>query len=81
MSDRTGGIAIEIVEVLTKAWVEPFTTKSDFARLHANVVAMAASDGFLTTKIAAGLYSQHWKITPRGLTHLYSLLGITADGE
>lgn len=65
-----------MVEVLTRAWVSPFRTQSDFARAAASVVAMAASDGFITTKIAAGLYSQSWKVTPKGLAHLYNLNGM-----
>jgi hypothetical protein len=61
------------------AWVKPFKTKSDFARAYANVVAMAASDGYLTTRIAAGLYGQSWQVTPAGLAYLYSLNGM--EGE
>jgi hypothetical protein len=35
---------------------------------------MAASDGYLTTKIACGLYGNEWRITARGLKHLEALL-------
>lgn len=37
---------------------------------------MAASDGFLTTRIACGLYGTSWRITPNGLKHLNALLGM-----
>lgn len=67
---------IKMVAVLTRAWIAPFRTKSDFAREHASVVAMAASDGYLTTKIATGLYDQSWRVSPAGLTHLYCLNGM-----
>lgn len=64
-----------IVHVLDRAWKIPFSTKSDFAREHADVVAMAASDGLVTTKIAEGFYGRRWMITPKGLSHLYTLVG------
>lgn len=63
--------------VLERAWKYPFTTKSDFAREEADFVALAASEGYITTKVAAGLHENVWKITDRGLTHLYRLKGIT----
>jgi len=37
---------------------------------------MAASDGYLTTKVAAGFYNSEWKITPLGLRHLWALKGM-----
>jgi hypothetical protein len=69
-------IGPRLIEVLTMAWVRPFKTKSDFARAHADIVAMAASDGFLTTRRATGLYDQSWRVTPSGLAHLYTLNGM-----
>jgi len=56
--------------VLYQAWASPFTTKSDFAREYADFVAMAASDGFITTRQAAGLYGNKWLITESGLKRL-----------
>lgn len=67
--------SISIVHVLDKAWKEPFKLRSNFARTYADVVAMAASDGFITTKIAEGFYGTRWIITPAGLSHLYALAG------
>ena len=61
--------------VLQQAHLQPFTTKSDFARLYADAIAIAASDGFITTKLAVGLYSRSWSLTPSGLSHLYTLQG------
>lgn len=69
---------MKLIEVLSRAWNSPFTTKSDFARENANVIAMAASDGFITTRIATGLYGRAWQITPKGLQHLFLLRG---EGE
>lgn len=66
---------LKIIDVLDRAWRKPFKTKSDFAREHADVVAMAASDGFITTKLAVGLYQRIWVLTPAGLAHLFALTG------
>ena len=65
-----------LTDVLERAWKRPFTTKSDFARAATDLVAMLASDGFITTKVATGLYSRDWRITPAGLSHLWKLKGI-----
>lgn len=70
--EKTG---VTVIDVLRKAWMDPFTTKSDYARLHAATVAMAASDGYLTTKIATGLYSNQWQITELGLAHYNRMMG------
>lgn len=37
------------------------------------MVAMAASDGLLTTRHATGLYGREWRITDAGLRHLHIL--------
>jgi hypothetical protein len=70
---------LTLTEVLERAWKSGFSTKSDFAREHADFVAMAASDGFITTRIAAGLYGRDWQITPSGLKHLYALLDMEEE--
>jgi hypothetical protein len=69
-----------LADVLEQAWLKPFKTKSDFARDHADIVAMAASDGLLTTKVATGLYQRQWILTPRGLSHLHALTGMHDEG-
>lgn len=76
MSTRLETTGATLTEVIEKAWKSPFKTKSDYARLNADVIAMAASDGYLTTRVAAGLYGRSWQITPAGLRHLWSLKGI-----
>ncbi|WP_448955710.1 hypothetical protein [Labrys neptuniae] len=42
---------------------------------------MAASDGFISTKVAAGLYGSVWHLTPTGTKHLYALLDLNGDPE
>jgi hypothetical protein len=72
-------LRIILTDVLHQAWVRPFSVQSNFAREHAAIVAMAASDGFITTRIAAGVYARHWHITLKGLQHLKVLTGETSD--
>ena len=67
------------MEILKQALEAPFKTKSNFARERADLIAMAASDGFITTRIAAGLYSRKWMLTPLGLSHYYALSGMNHD--
>lgn len=74
---RLETIGLKLIDVLDKAWREPFSTKSDFSRVYADLIAMAASDGLITTRIAAGFYARKWQITPAGLRRLYSLQGIS----
>ena len=53
--------------VMVKARVEPFTTKSDTARVCANEIALLASEGLLTTKVHEGAYGNIWMVTEDGL--------------
>lgn len=41
------------------------------------MIAMAASDGFITTKQAAGLYGNEWRVTPSGNAYLFILKGMS----
>lgn len=40
---------------------------------------MAASDGLITTRVATGMYSNRWVITPLGLKHLWLLGGMNRE--
>ena len=64
---------IAIYEVITMARVKPFTTKSDFARSYATVVAMAAVEGLITTKINDTTYGNVWLVTGNGMEYLEEL--------
>lgn len=59
-----------IDDILRRAWLHGFRTKSDFARIHADGVAIAASLGLITTKIGAERFDRSWHITRKGLTFL-----------
>ena len=52
--------------VIDRATRRPFTVKSDFARTSAMHVAMAASDGLITTQVDDNIYGRRWLITPLG---------------
>lgn len=39
------------------------------------MIGMAASDGFITTRIATGMYGREWRITASGIQHLHTLRG------
>ena len=56
-----------LVDVLLEANTRRLTVSSDFAREHAAIVAMAASQGLITTKIHLGLYGRYWVPTLLGL--------------
>lgn len=64
-----------LTDVLEKAWSSPFRTQSDFARSHADYVAMAASEGLITTRGINGSYTKDWRITQKGLAYLETLKG------
>ena len=67
-------------EVLNRAWRKPFRIQSDFAREMSVYVALAASDGFITSRVACGLYGRDWHITAAGLAYLEALNG-THDSD
>jgi hypothetical protein len=66
-----------LVSVLDQAWQAGFTSRSDLAREHADVVAMATERSLITTRIGPNVYSNRHLITPQGLTVLWSLRGLT----
>lgn len=57
------------MDVLDRALKASFSVKSDFARSNAATVAACASEGYLTTREAAGLFTRQWMITSEGVTH------------
>jgi len=63
-------------EVLNIAWTGRFTTKSDNARLHADVIPAALERGLITTRVGAATYGREYLITPKGLTVLWAIQGI-----
>ena len=58
---------VSLYVVLDRAWRSPFTVKSDFARKGAIHVAIAASEGFITTKVDHETWGTKWCITEVGM--------------
>lgn len=48
-----------------------FTTKSDFARAEADIIAQAAAVGFLTTQTPKDGFQSVWRLTPQGQTAMW----------
>lgn len=63
-------IDAQLQAVVLQAHTHSFTVRSDYARSFAEYVAMAASLGLISTKIAGNLYSSHWRPTVKGLAWL-----------
>jgi hypothetical protein len=61
---------MNIDTILRRAWLQGFRTKSDFARIYANEVAVAASLGLISTKIGSERFDKSWHITRKGLGYL-----------
>jgi hypothetical protein len=59
-----------VTAVLTRAWVSPFETRSNFARENAEAIAAAAQSGFVSTYTSDGTFGSTWHITLRGMQHL-----------
>lgn len=56
-----------LVDVIIEAYKRGFSVKSDFARLNADYVAMAASMGLVSTRLHSNFYSREWRPTVEGL--------------
>lgn len=59
-----------LVTVVLEAKTSAFTTSSEFARKNATMVAMAASQQLITTKVHANVYGKAWLPTVLGLKML-----------
>lgn len=68
--------SLNLPDVLRRSWTEPFTTRSDFARTHADSVAACASLGYITTRLSVAHFGRCWVITPAGLSHLWIAEGL-----
>jgi len=73
MSEITGP---RLTEVLQHTLVSPFTTRSDFAREHAEWVAVCCCEGLITTRVPVSgkEYGRIYYITPMGILRLRELL-------
>lgn len=64
--DGSPGIEKQLMSLLDAAWQEGFTVQSDYARRHAELVAMASSLQLITTRVNRDVFSRTWQITAKG---------------
>lgn len=64
-----------LIKVILRAYQNPFSLQSNYARKHANYVGMAASMGLLSTRVFGSVYSNEWRATMKGLGFLSIHLG------
>ena len=57
--------------LLWHLWLKPYTTKSDFARQHTDLIAKAASDNLITSADGVG-HGNIWRVTPLGLQRVFA---------
>ena len=69
-TDPVDEAMMAIYMTIEKARASPFTTKSEFARIAANEVALAASEGLISTRLDNGVFCNKWMITQEGLQFL-----------
>ncbi len=62
-----------LCSVILEAHIRGFTVQSDFARKHADYVAMAASMGLISTRVHLNVFSREWRPTVGGLRWLNEL--------
>ena len=63
-----------VAMVVDTARFAPFTTKSGFARMAANEIAIAASEGFISTQLSESSYCNKWMVTADGLEFLKEVM-------
>lgn len=68
--------------VLWRIWARgPIRTKSDFARYHADHIAIASSEHWITTEVWPGVkeYGRAWMLTPEGLLQFHAHASINKE--
>lgn len=65
----------KLLVVLLRIWHTAPTTKSDFARTHADAISALSSEGEITTALypSCKRHGRHWKLTPTGIRYLWKL--------
>jgi len=71
----------KLCDVIIEAYRRGFTVQSDFARTHADYVAMAASLGLLSTRLYGNVFSREWRPTVKGLAFVNQALDLDLEKE
>ena len=69
-SSRSEVTGPRLTEVLKKSWVDGIWLQGVVARSHRFEIALAASEGLITTKGLDGSYWDRWLITEKGMKWL-----------
>ena len=69
-SSRSETTGPRLTEVLKKCWVDGIWLQGNVARSHRFEIALAASEGLITTKGLDGSYWDRWLITTKGMKWL-----------
>ena len=64
---RLATLGPKLTEVVHTAWLQPYSTKSNFAKYEADWIAVAASMGLITTRINHATFGRMWRVTAKGL--------------
>lgn len=70
LDENTEIALLAMYEVLIEAWAGGFTTKSKFAREAANIIAVAATEGLITTRLEEEVWGNRWMITEKGMNFM-----------
>lgn len=62
-----------LASVVMYAHLQPFRTKSDFAREQADYVAIASSIGLISVAQGAFTFTREWRVTSKGLRYLQNM--------
>ena len=66
LDEETEKSLVDLYQVLKEAQINSFTTKSKFSRTWANVIAMAASEGLISTRASSDIWGNRWHVTEDG---------------
>lgn len=78
---KASSLDVGLSNVVLEAHKSAFSVQSDFARKEAELVAMAASLGLITTRVHRNIFSRHWRTTVKGLMFLETHEMLTEDPE
>lgn len=80
MTNKIMAINEHLFDVCLEAYKRGFTVQSDFAREHAEFVAMAASMHLITTHVTNNVFGREWRPTAKGFRFLQEM-GIDDDED
>ena len=79
LTDEDAEHIAAVYAVITQAKIKPFTTKSDFARTWASHVALAACEGFISTRLNEDKFTNIWMATSDGLDWMSEVDDVLRD--